>query len=74
MNDTPYRAIMCAVIEQAYHDATSNNITIQDRESAKAYLHGALFEFDAQLLGIDKYVERIRRMIDNTYQPELVRT
>ena len=41
MNDNPYRAIICAVIEQAYHDATSNNITIQDCESAKAYLHDA---------------------------------
>lgn len=66
------RKVTCAMIEQAHHDATSPHITIQDRESAKAYLHGQIFEFDMQLLGLDQYVEQVRGMVDGTYQPELV--
>jgi hypothetical protein len=66
------RKVSCAMIEQAYHDATSPHITIQYRESAKAYIHGPMFELDAQLLGLDEHVERVRGMIDGDYQMELV--
>jgi hypothetical protein len=66
------RKAACAMIEQAYRDATSPHITIQDRESAKAYLHGPMFELDAQLLGLDEHVERVRGMIDGDYQMEFM--
>ena len=64
-------AVTCAMIEQAYKDATANFVTMQDRSSAKEYLHGPLFEFDMQLLGLDQHVEAIRGMVDPTYQMEL---
>jgi len=87
-DDTPYRKIMCAMIHQAINhargielsdildqnDPNFNRRRGEERAAAIEYLLSEEFQFDAELLGIEDYVDRIRKMVTNDdYQMPIFR-
>ena len=87
-DDMPYRKLMCAMIQQSINhargielsdildqnDPNFNRRRGEERAAAIEYLLSDEFQFDAELLGIDDYVDRIRKMVTNDdYQMPIFR-
>lgn len=82
-DDEPYRKLMCAMIQQAVNhargfelsdiisprDPNFNRRRGEERAAAIEYLLSEEFQFDAELLGIDGCVDKIRKLVTrDSYQ------
>lgn len=87
-DDTPYRKLMCAMIQQAVNYARGYNLSEildiadknfnrrrgEERAAALEYLLSEEFQFDAELLGIDGTVDEIRKLVTKgSYQMPIFR-
>ena len=63
-NDLYYRKLMCAAIELAVQQATSNSESNSIRADAIDYINGEMFVYHMDLLGLEDSVAFTRRTVN----------
>lgn len=66
-----YRKLMCAAIELAVQQALSHSENNTIRADAIDYINGDMFQYQMDLLGLEKSVDAVREMVNKRLSDEV---